>query len=181
MWVTGTGMPGIGESIFTLGGGWMALVARRFARAYEGGVEGKARVTVYEAASGEKELKLGGSPAWRNNNPGNLRPSRFHSEQIGEAWGFAVFDDAEAGLRAMEALLKRSGYARLRLQDAIFRYAPPSDSNPSHEYATFVSARSGVGLDEFLGKIGDARLMAVVQAMVVFERSLAGKIRWETT
>lgn len=155
---------------------------RRFARAYEGregNVPTGARVTVFETTDGEKEIRIGGSPAWRNNNPGNLRPSRFNKEQIGDAWGYAVFDDYDAGLRAMRDLLGRPLYARLTLEKAIYQYAPPSDSNPSHDYAAFVSARSGVGLDEVLGKIGNARLMQVIAAMVVFERSVSGKVRYE--
>ena len=150
---------------------------RRFVRAYEGAKDGERRVTVYEAANGEKEFKIGGSPAWRNNNPGNIRPSRFNKEQIGEAWGFAVFDDEEAGLRAMRDLLGRPMYARLTLEQAIFKYAPPSDSNPSWDYAAFVSKRSGVELGEVLGQIGEGRLMAVITAMTVFERAVVGRVK----
>lgn len=160
----------------------MSGLARRFVRAYEGRegeqVTGQ-RMTVYEAASGETEMKIGGSPAWRNNNPGNIRPSKYNKEQIGAAWGFAVFDSEEAGLRAMRDLLGRPLYARLTLEKAIFKYAPPSDSNPSWNYAAYVSERSGVGLGEVLGNIGEARLMAVIQAMTVFERSVVGRVKRE--
>lgn len=157
--------------------GTEGLVFVRGYEAREGGSETGARVTVLEAAGGAKELRIGGSPAWRNHNPGNLRPSRFNKGQIGSAWGFAVFGSEAAGLAAMKDLLGRSQYARLTLERAIFRYAPPADNNPSHSYAAYVSERSGVGLGEVLGAIGDVRMARVVAAMTAFERGVVGRIK----
>ncbi len=153
-----------------------------FVRAYEarhGWRENGTRVTVLETADGKKEFRIGGSPAWRNNNPGNLRPSRWNKGQIGSAWGFAVFGSEVAGLTAMKDLLGRSQYARLTLERAIFRYAPPADNNPSHNYVAYVSKLSGVGKDEVLGELSDERMQRVVVAMVAFERGVAGKVRLE--
>lgn len=155
---------------------------RRFVRAYEGR-EGHAptgaRMTVYEADNGEKEMRIAGSPAWRNNNPGNLRPSRYNKGQIGSAWGFAVFDSREDGLFAMKDLLKRSVYARLSLKEALYRYAPPADDNPTHAYLDYVSRRSGVGFDVRLGSLDERRLDEVVQAMVAFEGQRVGRVKRE--
>ena len=148
-----------------------------FVRAYEGGHDDtRRRVTVYETAEGAKELRMGGSPAWRNCNPGNIRPSRFNKGQIGSAWGFAVFPTSEVGMHAMRDLLGRALYARLTLHAAIHKYAPPADNNPSDAYATYVSAKSGVGLTNRLGTLDELSLMRVITAMVAFERSVIGTV-----
>ncbi len=155
-------------------------MGKRFARAYEsreGDINTGARMTVYEADNGEKEMRIAGSPAWRNNNPGNLRPSKYNKKQIGSAWGFAVFGSREDGLFAMKDLLKRSVYARLSLKEALYRYAPPADDNPTHAYLDYVSRKSGVGFDVRLGSLDDYRLEAVVEAMVAFEGQRVGRVR----
>ena len=148
-----------------------------WARGYEGGraADGR-RVTVYEAVDGRHERRVGGSPAWRNSNPGNIRPSRFNKEQIGEAWGFAVFASVEDGMRAMRDLLGRPLYARLSLEKAIYKYAPPADDNPSDAYAAYVSTKSGVGLGVVLGTLDELAMMRVISAMVAFERSVVGVV-----
>ncbi len=156
---------------------------KRFVRAYEGRegfVATGARMTVYEAADGSKEMKIAGAPAWRNNNPGNLRPSRYNKGQIGHAWGFAVFDSREDGLFAMKDLLKRGVYARLSLKEALYRYAPPADDNPTDAYLDYVSRRSGVGFDVRLGSLDALRLDEVVNAMVAFEGQRVGRIKRST-
>lgn len=153
---------------------------QRFVRAYEGRegeVSTGARMTVYEAENGELEMKIAGSPAWRNNNPGNLRPSKYNKRQIGSAWGFAVFGSREDGLAAMKDLLQRPVYARLSLQQALHRYAPPADNNPTHAYLEYVSLRSGVGFDVRLSSLDNYRLDEIVTAMIAFEGPKVGRIR----
>lgn len=151
---------------------------KAFVRGYEGGRgEDGRRITIYETLDGHKELRCGGSPAWRNCNPGNIRPSRSNKEQIGEAWGFAVFPSTEAGMRAIRDLLERPRYAALTLERAIHVYAPPADNNPSDAYAAYVSQQSGVGLGEILGTLDDLRMMKVIAAMVAFERSVMGTVK----
>jgi hypothetical protein len=72
--------------------------------------EGLPKATMYEFANGRKEKWVGGSAAWRNNNPGNMRPAKAHPGQIGEARGFAVFPDVQTGKVAMVAQLRRPLY-----------------------------------------------------------------------
>lgn len=148
-----------------------------FVRVYEERKGGESRITVLEKANGDKEERVGGSPAWRNNNPGNLRPSRYNKGQIGEAWGFAVFPDKETGLAAMKALLRRPLYAKLTLEQAILKYAPPADNNPSHAYMMFVSAVSKVGLNRVLKTLDELEFESVVFAMTRFERGIDGRVR----
>ncbi|PZP39138.1 MAG: hypothetical protein DI585_05050 [Pseudomonas fluorescens] len=134
------------------------------------------RATIYTDEHGSTETRLGGSPAWRNNNPGNIRPSKYNKEQIGTAWGFAVFPSEAAGLRAMQSLLSRPLYAKLTLEKAIFKYAPPSDNNPSSAYATYVSKHAEVALTEILGSLTPERLTRLIRAMTKFESALPGTI-----
>ena len=88
--------------------------------------------TVITNATGEKEIRKGGTISWRNNNPGNMRMSEFSKAQgaIGEAGGFAVFPTKEAGERAREKLLfEAESYKNKTLAQAIQRYAPESENN----------------------------------------------------
>lgn len=88
--------------------------------------------TVITNATGEKEIRKGGTISWRNNNPGNMRMSEFSKAQgaIGEAGGFAVFPTKEAGERAREKLLfEAESYKNKTLAQAMQRYAPESENN----------------------------------------------------
>lgn len=143
-------------------------------KAYEG--EGRPRSTIYEFSDGRKEKWIGGSPAWRNNNPGNLRPAKAYPGYIGEAWGFAVFPDIAAGKLAMREQLKRPFYSNLSLETAIYRYAPPSDNNPTERYIDFIVERTGVSRKTIMGSLSDTKLMTVVEAMMAFEHAIEGEI-----
>lgn len=48
---------------------------------------------IYHRNDGAKLNKWGGTSAWRNSNPGNIRSSKFAKKNgsIGEVNGFAVF------------------------------------------------------------------------------------------
>jgi hypothetical protein len=140
--------------------------------AYE--VDGRPRATMYEFED-HFEKWIGGSPAWRNNNPGNLRPARAHKGQIGEAFGFAVFPDEETGKQAMVEQLKRPLYSGLTLRQAIYVYAPPSE-NPTEKYLAYVVKKSGISEKAILLTLTDADLMKIVNAMVSFEHPIVGEI-----
>jgi len=87
-----------------------------------------------------------------NNNPGNLRH--------GPAWQglcaqqsdpeFCQFNDVEFGIRALAITLLN--YQKLdgcnTIGQIIARYAPPSDGNPTPEYAANVATACGVGVDD---------------------------------
>lgn len=137
--------------------------------------EGEARTTIYEFANGRKEKWIGGSAAWRNNNPGNVRPAKAHPGQIGEARNFAVFPDQDTGKRAMVAQLKRPLYATKTLEQAISTYAPKSE-NDTERYIQFVSKRSGIDRKTRLHDLNDDQLMRVVEAMIIHEGTHPGRI-----
>jgi hypothetical protein len=80
------------------------------------------RFIAYEAV-----VKVGGSLAWRANNPGNLR---WASTQIGSAPGavgnFAVFATLDDG-RAAQKALYLSKYGNMTVRDAITGKGDPKD------------------------------------------------------
>jgi len=57
-------------------------------------IEGKGRSVIYIAADGNRMIRRGGKPAWRNNNPGNMKKGpksrSLGSIGVAEGFGFAV-------------------------------------------------------------------------------------------
>ena len=99
---------------------------------------GKLFLTVYKFEDNSLEVRTGGHPAWRNNNPGNLKVFPFSFEvvgAIGEANNFAVFfPDVQTGIDAQIKLLKLDVYQELTLGKTIAKYALKEDGNyPSYE------------------------------------------------
>jgi hypothetical protein len=77
------------------------------------------------------------SRSWRNNNPGNLKPTR-HSKQhgsIGVAGGFSIFPDYETGRKAHFWLLKTYVYMNLTLYDLPRRYTGVKPGEPDTDEA----------------------------------------------
>lgn len=88
--------------------------------------KGKGLSVIYHRNDGGKLIKTGGSPAWRNSNPGNIRSlGDFAKENgsIGEVSGFAVFPDYETGRRALSRLLRGEKYRDLSIFKAVAKYA----------------------------------------------------------
>ena len=85
---------------------------------------GKGRTShdvVFTDDQGKRFVRHGGSRAWRNNNPGNIRSGDFADEHgaIGAAAGFAVFPDYATGHAALKALLKTDVYASKTIVEAV--------------------------------------------------------------
>lgn len=104
----------------------------------------------------------------RNNNPGNIRYGKFAQAQgaVGkDSGGFAVFQSAEDGLRAMGELLR--SYARRGLntvRGVLNRWAPPSE-NDTGAYVGAVSKRLGVTEDQALD-MSDPKVIAGLTAEI---------------
>lgn len=93
------------------------------------------------------------SLSFRNNNPGNLRPSgQPWQGQVGiDSNNFVVFDTYENGWRALKISLTNAATGRssvYRPTDSLYaffgRYAPASDNNYPRQYAEFVAGQLGV-------------------------------------
>jgi len=101
------------------------------------------------------------SLSFRNNNPGNLRPSPEPWQgQISVSNGFIVFDTYENGLRALKISLINAATGRSRvyspsdsLYDFFARYAPASDNNYPRQYAEFVAAQLNVDPNTPIGQL----------------------------
>lgn len=114
----------------------------RAVKAYAG--EGDS--VVYEMEDGRRQVRRGGTRAWRNLNPGNIRYVKANAwkGQVGEAGGFCVFEDEMWGRRAARMILARYAAKGLTLGQAIARYAPASE-NDVEAYVKAVQAAARVG------------------------------------
>lgn len=96
-----------------------------------------------------------GTPAWQNNNIGNLTwDNQPHAIQNGR---FAKFSTYTYGYNALRSMLIRacSGHSAIynakgTLYTFFDTYAPTADSNDPKSYADFVISRLGVSVDTIL-------------------------------
>lgn len=111
-------------------------------------------------------LRLEGSRAWRNNNPGNIEFGPFAQSQgaIGNDGRFAVFPDEQTGMNALLALLRGSGYRELTLNDSMYRYAPPGE-NDTGGYVGVIRKRTGLNPDRRMGSLSNVELRAMANVI----------------
>ena len=104
-------------------------------------------------------VKVGGSLAWRANNPGNLRAA---STKIGTVTGgvgtFAVFATLADGHAAQRSLYL-SRYGDMKVKDAINKLTPPSE-NDTDDYLAKLKA-AGIDLDKDVKSQIDVLMPAV--------------------
>lgn len=128
--------------------------------------------------------RSGGTLAWRNLNPGNLKYGNFARRYgaLGRGWGnHSIFPTFEAGNYAMEMLLFGGStvYVNMSIRDAIYRYAPPNDPrarNYPDSYANFVAQHTGVSVNTILGQLGPQHRQRMLAAMRTFEGFREGNI-----
>lgn len=135
------------------------------------------RDVVYATADGRRVRRTGGTRAWRNLNPGNIRYSEFsrNAGAIGQAGGFAVFPDEETGTRAISSLLRGQSYNNLTIARAITRYAPPSENNTA-AYHRRIQQITGLNINRRISDLSDGELSHVVDAIRAIEGWEAGRI-----
>jgi hypothetical protein len=143
---------------------------------YSRAVKGGRRRTIYISGK-DRLVKIGGTPAWRNNNPGNIRPaghSRIHGS-IGSAGGFAVFPTEEIGSEARIRLLKGSKYRDKTISEAVETYAPRRDGNNPERYKRQITLFSGLKRNRILKELSSAEFDALIAAMKRIEGSKSGR------
>ncbi len=147
-------------------------VASHPIRAHESG-----RDVVYTYTNQSQTRRSSGTRAWRNNNPGNIRPGRFTDSagSIGRAGGFAAFPDEQTGMDAIILLLKTPRYQAKTLAQAISAWAPPSDGNNTSSYQQQVSNETGVALSTPLHSLNDSQLWQVARVIRRIEGWTAGR------
>jgi len=119
------------------------------------------RTTVITCADSTEEVRHGGTPAWRNNNPGNLNASKL---AVGTSRGFAVFNTVAEGNEAMWEQLGRDAARGLTLGEWISKYAPPSE-NDTQRYLDVVARGSGIGANTSLAALTETSIQDVILAM----------------
>jgi hypothetical protein len=118
-------------------------------------------------------VHVGGSLAWRANNPGNLRAA---STKIGEVSGavgkFAVFATLADG-RAAQRALYLDRYGAMKVRDAIDKLTPPSENDT----AGYVAALTDV--IEIRGEhLRRAQAMAFKGGSIGIRLPATGKAAW---
>ena len=143
--------------------------------------KGPNNTTVYHAANGRRIVRSGGSWAWRNNNPGNMRKGKYSRDNdcIGYSGGFAVFPTREQGHAALADLLKNS-CKNSSLQSMIKRYAPPKDKNKTTKYLKFLLSKLDIKNPKtMIRDLTTKQFDALVKAIEQFEGWEDGEIESE--
>jgi hypothetical protein len=118
--------------------GWHTLASRGL------GQVGGDFVSSLASAIQQMEGWYPGSLAYRNNNPGNLRPGLLAVGATGSSGGYAVFPNYQTGWNALLGLIQSPGYWNLTLTQFFAKYAPGADNNNPAAYAASVAATLGV-------------------------------------
>ena len=105
------------------------------------------------------EVRIGGTLAWRNNNPGNIRLTRYWKNwgALGRAFGFATFETAEDGFDALKKYIDKYGFKREKYTIASFMqmYAPRQDSNDPKSYAAKIARSLNASVDDKMSNFAD--------------------------
>ncbi len=136
------------------------------------------RTVRYEAKNGDFVDYIGGTWAWRNNNPGNIIKSTFANKHgaIGDAGGFAIFPDYEVGENAQRALLKIKKYQEKKIWELIKTYAPESDGNDPKHYTKLVKQFTELDPERKLETLNTEEFDKVIHAIIRVEGYKEGKI-----
>lgn len=138
----------------------------------------------YFDKDGYETLYIGGSFAWRTNNPGNLtKPGNYvMPDAIGYAQRtsksqslFVIFSDVAAGHRAHQNVVKRI-YGNSTIAGMITKYAPPSE-NDTQGYIDKVTSAAKVSPSDVINTLSDEKLDAVSAAMEKHEGYVPGVIK----
>jgi hypothetical protein len=134
---------------------------------------------------GQKQ-KRQGAANWRMNNPGNLRMTSWTKGQggvvgegdAGPSGKFAVFSTLADGRRAKENLLFSGNtvYANLNLRDTMYKYAPPSDNNPTESYLQSILQATGASDTTKLAEMSQNQRDSMLAAIEKVEGFKPGKI-----
>lgn len=122
---------------------------------------------VYKYKNGAVKKRVGGSRAWRNNNPGCIRgASEFGA--MGKSGGFAIFPDEETGMNAIIQLLRSEKYCNLTIANAVSKWAPPHE-NDTENYKKRLQGMTGLPISLRVGDLSDDDIVKVQSAIRVLE------------
>lgn len=129
----------------------------------------------YITNDGSSLLYKGGSRAWRNNNPGNIRMSDFSISKgaVGSEGDFAIFPTYEIGYRAIGDLLAGPAYKNLTIYQSIRKYAPPIENNTS-SYQQQIKKYTGLDISRKISSLNPMELNRVADAIQRVEGYIVG-------
>jgi len=139
----------------------------------------------YFDEQGNETLYIGGTFAWRCNNPGNLgKPGkRVISTGIGYAQRlaeepnlFLIFPDKETGEKEQARLLKEV-YGKSSISEMMERYAPKKHHNDPVAYTAMITKETGIPGSSIVGQLNDKQFHALLKAMQKKEGFKAGEIK----
>ncbi len=126
------------------------------------------------------DVKVGGHPNWRNNNPGNIKANGSYAKSqgsVGQAGAFAVFNSMEEGYAAQENLIHNGvNYKNLTMSEMVHRYAPSSDSNNPGAYTAYLASRTGISPNKVMSDMTDEEIHTLTRSMSVYEGMKAGTL-----
>ncbi len=124
---------------------------------------------------GRRHTKIGGSLAWRNNNPGNITcGAGLIFDSIACNGRFLVFPGESVGARAIVLQLKNPKYQSKTVGGAIARWAPPNENNTA-AYQRSIEQGTGLSLNTPMSSLSDAQLTRVAQVIKKIEGWIPGK------
>jgi len=131
---------------------------------------------IYTSKFGKRFRFSGGTWAWRNHNPGNLRTGSVSKKfgQIGTAGGFATFPNYQSGLRALIYLLKHF-YKNDSIKKLAKRYAPPSE-NDTANYTRFLRRKTGINTNKRIRHFSSSEFKKLWEAIITMEGYREGDV-----
>ncbi|MBR5625550.1 MAG: hypothetical protein IKW67_02105 [Alphaproteobacteria bacterium] len=125
---------------------------------------------VYVYDNGAEYKRSGGTRAWRNFNPGNIRYSQLARESgaIGKAGGFAVFPDEKIGIQALKNLLMSDAYKNLTIEAAINKYAPPHENDTEH-YKRYIKSNTEIKSGTKISQLNAEQMADLIKFITIIE------------
>lgn len=127
---------------------------------------------------------VGGSLAWRTNNPGNLRADNDAiGTYINGNGRYAIFPSYEVGLKAMQKLIKRK-WKNCTIEvmikgdekKDIDGYAPESDGNDTEAYISYLVRKTGMKRNTVINDMSSRQFKKYVETMIKHEGFRKGKV-----
>ena len=139
-------------------------------------IGGMKHTVIYTDADERHFRFYGGTWAWRNHNPGNVRPGYYANlhNPIGATHNLAIFPDDQSGHAALLDLL-REKYANYSIHRMIYKFAPPSE-NPTKKYEKYLHETIGIWDDTPIKDFTPVQFEKLWEAIQHFEGYRKGKI-----
>lgn len=131
---------------------------------------------IYTDIDGKHFRFSGGTWAWRNHNPGNVRPGYYANlhHPIGATYNLAIFADDESGRAALHDLL-RAKYGNYSIHRMIYKFAPPTE-NPTKKYEEYLHETTGIWDDTKIKDFTSLQFEKLCKGIEHFEEYRVGTI-----